>query len=101
MWVKNKTTGLIWEVTGELAERLSRSPEYEEVEPPCLKSEPTATSTSQEQTEKTIQAQTAEQKETTAWEDMTYNELKAAAKEAGIPGYSRMTKDQLIKALKG
>lgn len=32
MWVKNKVTGLIWEVEGELAERLSNSPDYEIVE---------------------------------------------------------------------
>jgi hypothetical protein len=43
----------------------------------------------------------AERKETSpAWEDMTYNELKAAAKEAGIQGYTKMSKDQLIEALK-
>ena len=34
------------------------------------------------------------------WEDMTYNELKAAAKEAGIKGYGKMNKEQLIEALK-
>lgn len=44
--------------------------------------------------------QAAEQKETPAWEEMTYNELKAAAKEAGIQGYTKMSKDQLIEALK-
>lgn len=32
MWVRNKQTGLIWEVTGELAERLSRSPDFEVIE---------------------------------------------------------------------
>jgi predicted GIY-YIG superfamily endonuclease len=35
-----------------------------------------------------------------AWEDMTYNELKAAAKEAGIKGYGKMNKERLIEALK-
>ncbi|MGI6225674.1 MAG: Rho termination factor N-terminal domain-containing protein, partial [Peptococcales bacterium] len=35
-----------------------------------------------------------------AWEDMTYNELKAAAKEAGIKGYGKMSKAELIEALK-
>lgn len=32
MWVKNKKTGLIWEVKGEVAERLSNSLEYEVIE---------------------------------------------------------------------
>lgn len=35
-----------------------------------------------------------------AREGMTYNELKAAAKEAGIKGYGKMNKEQLIEALK-
>lgn len=42
----------------------------------------------------------AEQKTIPAWEDMTYNELKAAAKEAGIKGYGKMSKAELIEALK-
>lgn len=33
-------------------------------------------------------------------EAMTYNELKAAAKEAGIEGYNKMSKEKLIEALK-
>ena len=41
-----------------------------------------------------------EQKAMLAWEDMTYNELKAAAKEAGIKGYHKMKKGELIEALK-
>ena len=44
--------------------------------------------------------QQAEQKAIPAWEDMTYNELKAAAKEAGIKGYHKMKKGELIEALK-
>ena len=44
--------------------------------------------------------QQTEQKAIPAWEDMTYNELKAAAKEAGIKGYGRMSKAELIEALK-
>ena len=44
--------------------------------------------------------QQTEQKAIPAWEDMTYNELKAAAKEAGIKGYGKMSKAELIKALK-
>ncbi|WP_165895040.1 hypothetical protein [Tepidibacillus fermentans] len=31
MWVKNKNTGLIWEVDGELADRLSQSLDFEVV----------------------------------------------------------------------
>jgi beta-lactam-binding protein with PASTA domain len=42
----------------------------------------------------------AEQKAIPALEDMTYNELKAAAKEAGIKGYGKMSKAELIEALK-
>ena len=38
---------------------------------------------------------------TTAWEDMTYNDLKAAAKGKGIQGYHKMKKTELIEALKG
>ena len=49
-----------------------------------------------EQVAKIEQTQT-EQK---PFEDMAYNELKAAAKEAGIEGYNRMKKDELIEALK-
>lgn len=44
--------------------------------------------------------QQTEQKAIPAWEDMTYNELKAAAKEAGIKGYGKMSKAELIEALK-
>ena len=44
--------------------------------------------------------QQAEQKAIPAWEDMTYNEWKAAAKEAGIKGYGKMSKAELIEALK-
>lgn len=51
MWFRNKETGLVWEVEGELAERLSQSDIFEEVAPPCQsQSESTATSTSQVQT---------------------------------------------------
>ena len=32
-------------------------------------------------------------------EDMTYNELKALAKEKGIQGYHKMKKQELLKAL--
>jgi hypothetical protein len=35
-----------------------------------------------------------------AWESMAYNELRAAAKEAGIEGYNRMKKGELIEVLK-
>jgi len=42
----------------------------------------------------------AEQKAIPAWEDMSYSELKAAAKEAGIKGYGKMSKAELIEALK-
>lgn len=44
--------------------------------------------------------QQTEQKAIPAWEDMTYNELKAAAKEAGIKGYGKMSKEELIETLK-
>ena len=44
--------------------------------------------------------QQTEQKAIPAWEDMTYNELKAAAKEAEIEGYHKMKKVELIEVLK-
>ena len=49
-----------------------------------------------EQVAKIEQTQT-EQK---PFEDMTYNELKAVAKEVGIEGYNKMKKEELIEALK-
>lgn len=71
MKVRNKKTGLIWEVEGELAERLSLSSEYEVVE------------------------------EFNDLEELTVTELRKMAVEKGIEGYSSMKKDELIKALKG
>jgi hypothetical protein len=44
--------------------------------------------------------QQTEQKAIPAWEDMSYSELKAAAKEAGIKGYGKMSKAELTEALK-
>jgi len=41
-----------------------------------------------------------EKKGTPVWEEMDYNDLKAVAKEAGIEGYHKMKKEDLIKALK-
>lgn len=38
MWVRNKATGLVWEVHGELADRLSQSMDYEVIEEPKRKS---------------------------------------------------------------
>jgi hypothetical protein len=35
-----------------------------------------------------------------AWDAMTFNELRAAAKKAGIKGYGKMSKAELIEALK-
>jgi hypothetical protein len=35
-----------------------------------------------------------------AWDAMTFNELRAAAKKAGIDGYRKMSKAELIEALK-
>ena len=69
--VRNKKTGLTWEVEGELAERLSLSSEYEVVE------------------------------EFNDLEELTVTELRKMAVEKGIEGYSSMKKDELIKALKG
>ncbi|MDD3340665.1 MAG: ATP-dependent zinc metalloprotease FtsH [Bacilli bacterium] len=37
--------------------------------------------------------------ETASYEDLTVTELKAIAKEAEVPGYYKMTKEELIKAL--
>ena len=48
-----------------------------------------------------MQVQAAEQKEAPAWEEMAYNDLKAAAKEKGIKGYHKMKKQELVEALKG
>ena len=44
--------------------------------------------------------QQTEQKAIPAWETMSYNDLRAAAKEAGIKGYGKMSKAELIEALK-
>lgn len=50
MWLKNKQTGLIWEVTGELTERLLRSTDFEVIEEWQSRLESTAMSTSNMQT---------------------------------------------------
>lgn len=42
----------------------------------------------------------AKRQESPAWETLSFNELRAAAKEAGIQGYGKMNKEQLIEALK-
>ncbi len=34
-----------------------------------------------------------------AWDAMTFNELRAAAKKAGIEGYGKMSKAELIETL--
>ena len=34
-----------------------------------------------------------------SYEDLSLTELKSIAKEAGISGYTKMTKEELIKAL--
>ena len=34
-----------------------------------------------------------------AWDAMTFNELRAAAKKAGIDGYGKMSKAELIETL--
>ena len=44
--------------------------------------------------------QMGEQKKVPVWDEMSYNDLKAAAKEAGINGYNKMKKEELIEALK-
>ena len=71
MKVRNKKTGLIWEVEGELAERLSLSSEYEVVE------------------------------EFNDLEELTVTELRKMAVEKGIEGYSDMRKSEIIEALEG
>lgn len=72
MWVRNKKTGLKWEVTGGLAERLSHSLEYEVIDEP----RPDLS-------------------------ELTVNELRKLAASNNIEGYSNMKKSELIKALEG
>lgn len=72
MWVKNKKTGLIWEVEGDTAERLSLSSDYEVIKKPK-----------------------------TDLNKLTVDELRKIAAGKNIEGYSDMRKAELIKALEG
>lgn len=75
MWVRNKKTGLAWEVFGELKERLSKSQDYEIIE------------------NKEIENKNLE--------ELTVVELKNIASKKGIEGYYNMKKNELLNALKG
>lgn len=35
MWLRNKVTGLVWDVDGKLSERLANDPDYETVDDPA------------------------------------------------------------------
>lgn len=71
-WFKNKETGLIWEVEGDLEKRLARNPDYEEVSAP---------------------------KKNKSDDSPSYNDLKAKAKDLGIDGYTKMNKEELFAAV--
>lgn len=43
----------------------------------------------------------SDEKETEDLRVMTVKELREKAKESGLSGYSQMTKDELVKSLKG
>ena len=48
----------------------------------------------------TVKKETTEKEDKKDYSKMTLAELKAAAKEAGVKGYSTMKKDELLKSLK-
>ncbi|SFQ22910.1 Rho termination factor N-terminal domain-containing protein [Caldicoprobacter faecalis] len=81
MWIRNKRTGMIWEIIDEkMIKRLLASDDYEEV---------------QEQQ----QDQQEQKQEKIDLKKLSFNELKHLASEKGINTY-QMTKKDLLKALK-
>lgn len=80
MWIKNLKTGLKWNVTRDLAERLSLSRSYKIIDTP---------------------SETSKNNHNDNLDELTVNELRKLASKNKIEGYSNMKKSELIKALKG
>ena len=53
VWIRNKRTGLVWQVSGELAGRLRIDPDYEQVDPPVPARAPASASTGRKRGKKT------------------------------------------------
>jgi translation initiation factor 1 (eIF-1/SUI1) len=79
LWIKNKRTGMVWEIVDEkMIKRLLNSDDYEEIQ---------------------VQHEQKEQEQKIDLKSMKFNDLKKLASEKGINTFG-MDKKQIIKALK-
>lgn len=89
MWVKNIQTGLVWEVTGKLADRLSLDPNYQIIE-------------EKQQIKKEEQQSSKDNKKTNNkipdYMQLSWGELKKYATSLGIDVHKK-TKQEIYQAI--
>lgn len=96
MWIRNKRTGMIWEIVDEkMIKRLLNSEDYEEVQP----QQEQVQQDQQEQDQQEKQQEQQEEEQKIDLKSMKFNDLKRLASEKGINTFG-MSKKDIIKALK-